>query len=377
MQNMNYYYDFSGQKFGYPLSLCINGFERQVFSRQSSLEISYVLKGTYEVVTEHFSHVLKAGELVLIAPEGIHRIRKQGEGEHVILTIHIDFSRIPEAMTGNVRDSFCTLLCTENENTVLLHKLETKIGELLMLLTEGEKNLFRMNRMMMELAELASGTRSADMEKLPLLSEQQENYMKAIRYIDRNYQKELRLSDVAKTLSFSVPYTSKLFRKYTGVPFVKYLAGVRVRASLESLLEGKDSIETIAGKCGMPSAKAYTTVFKEMYGVVPSVYRKQFQRNLRYSEGELAQEMCLEDEQRKLLAHLLECAREKQSEDEDSVQEERVLYRDEEMKLSISEEELICRLSDGVKLESSFMQEDGAWVLRMRKKHVLKNDGYK
>lgn len=46
MQNMNYYYDFSGQKFEYPLSLSINQFDRQVFSRQSSLEISYVLKGS-------------------------------------------------------------------------------------------------------------------------------------------------------------------------------------------------------------------------------------------------------------------------------------------------------------------------------------------
>ena len=32
MQNMNAYYDFSGQKFGHPLSLSINGFDRQVFS---------------------------------------------------------------------------------------------------------------------------------------------------------------------------------------------------------------------------------------------------------------------------------------------------------------------------------------------------------
>ena len=33
MQNMNYYYDFSGQKFEYPLSLSINQFDRQVFSK--------------------------------------------------------------------------------------------------------------------------------------------------------------------------------------------------------------------------------------------------------------------------------------------------------------------------------------------------------
>ena len=56
MQNMQHYYDFSGQKFGYPLSLSINSFKRQVFSRQSSLEISYVLKGAYELSLIHISN---------------------------------------------------------------------------------------------------------------------------------------------------------------------------------------------------------------------------------------------------------------------------------------------------------------------------------
>lgn len=68
MQNMNYYYDFSGQKYNHPLSLSMNSFDRRVFSRQTSLEISFVLKGSYEVVTEHVSHVLREQELVVIAP---------------------------------------------------------------------------------------------------------------------------------------------------------------------------------------------------------------------------------------------------------------------------------------------------------------------
>ena len=63
MQNMNYYYDFSGQKFNHPLSLSINSFDRKVFSRQTSLELSYVLKGSYEVITEHISHSLTEQEL--------------------------------------------------------------------------------------------------------------------------------------------------------------------------------------------------------------------------------------------------------------------------------------------------------------------------
>ena len=51
MQNMNYYYDFSRQKYNHPLSLSMNSFDRKVFSRQTSLENSFVLKGSYEVVT--------------------------------------------------------------------------------------------------------------------------------------------------------------------------------------------------------------------------------------------------------------------------------------------------------------------------------------
>lgn len=59
MQNMQHYYDFSGQKFGYPLSLSINSFKRQVFSRQSSLEISYVLKGPTKQLQSILLQVLR------------------------------------------------------------------------------------------------------------------------------------------------------------------------------------------------------------------------------------------------------------------------------------------------------------------------------
>ena len=90
MQNMNYYYDFSGQKFHHPLSLSINSFDRKVFSRQTSLELSYVLKGSYEVITEHISHSLTEQELAVIAPDEIHMLKKL-QPESVILTIHIAF----------------------------------------------------------------------------------------------------------------------------------------------------------------------------------------------------------------------------------------------------------------------------------------------
>ena len=125
-----------------------------------------------------------------------------------------------------------------------------------------------------------------------------------ILFIDQHYQEDIHLEDVAQNLSFSISYASRLFKKYTGVSFVKYLSMVRIRHSLEKLLAGKDSIDEIAFSCGM-SAKAYSQAFKDLYGITPSVYRKQFQKNLKYNKENKEQRMHLDQKQIALIQHLI------------------------------------------------------------------------
>lgn len=329
MQNMNCYYDFSGQKFGYPLSLSINSFHRQVFSRQTSLEISYVLMGSYEAITEHFTTVIKEHEMVMIAPNDIHMLRQIGTEKNVILTIHIDFSRFAAPMIGDVEKAFTSMICTKTHNFKLLCKIKQKMGELITMLLQEDDDIFQMNAIMMELVAIASNHQSYPMEQLPLQSTHHENYMKAIQYIDQHYNEELRLEDVAATLSFSISYTSKLFKKYTGIPFVKYLAYVRIRASLEALLEGTYTIEEIASSCGMANSKAYTTFFKELYGIVPSEYRKKFTQNLKLDEQQKEQKMCFDVEQQQLLMHLIQDTQE-------------TLYENAGMKIMQKDDHILC-----------------------------------
>lgn len=351
---MNYYYDFPGQKFDYPLSLSINGFSRNVFSRQKSLEISYVLKGEYEVVTSEFSYSLKEHEMVIVAPNVIHMICKKwgNEKEGIILTIHVDFNRIADSMAGDWKRAFQTVLCTEEKNKSFYIQLKRKIGELLSMLMKEKKNLYQMNAIIMELIFIASSQKDFSVEELPLHSHYHENYMKAIHYIDAHYREELSLSDVANELSFSVSYTSKLLKRYTGIPFVKYLAYVRVRASLEALMESYHSIEQIAADCGMPNSKAYTTVFKELYGILPSTYRKRFQQNLKDCEEKKEPKMILSEEHKVLLHHLIEESR-------------LPLYEEKELSIWKREGEIICQMKKGqhqVKLET---ESDGTLVIRI------------
>lgn len=352
MQNMKYYYDFSGQKFGHPLSLSVNGFARQVFSQQSSLEISYVLQGEYDVITPRFSRTIRRHELAVIAPNDVHMITQHGRADCVILTVHIDFDRIPETMAGGVRDSFVSMVCTACENTDALPRFQKALGRLVCLLRD-RGSLFQLNAAMMELAHLASSRAAQPMDALPLHSVSHQSYMRAVQFINEHYREELQLADVAKQLSFSESYTSRIFKKYVGVPFVKYLAYVRVRASLEALLEGRENIEKIALDCGMPNAKSYAAVFREMYGILPSTYRRQFLKNLRYTGTNLEREMALDDGAAPLLEHLAELA-------------ESSVYEDDFVSVSRCGGAVVCSVREGACCEIS--QKDGRTLVTLRPK---------
>ena len=222
-----------------------------------------MLCGEYEAVTEQFSTIVHKEELILIAPYEMHLLRKRcGKDDGKILTIHIDFDRMPESMTGEVKGQFYSGVFNSQKNPSVYFPLKRKIGELVKMLMDGQSNLLRLNVLMAELV-CFSARENISLEELPLQSEYQENYLKAIKYIDEHFKEPLTLQDVADQLSFSLSYTSKLLKKYMGIPFSKYLSYVRVRASLEALLEGKEQIEQIALECGMPNGKAYTKTFRD------------------------------------------------------------------------------------------------------------------
>lgn len=359
MQNMNYYYDFSGQKYNHPLSLSMNSFDRKVFSRQTSLEISFVLKGTYEVITEHLSHQLHEQEMVVIAPDEIH-ILKKIDPESVILILHIDFDRIPENMLGSCKNIFHTVMCTPNNNSHLLNLLKDEIRRLIVVLFQGSSkqgtDLFDLNEIMMQILCITKKEQSHTFEKLPVDSVHHENYMRAIRYINQHYHENIRLSDIANTLSFSMSYTSRLFTKFTGLPFVKYLSYVRVRESLEDLLECKDSIEEISAKCGMPNSKSYTQIFKELYGITPSTYRKRFLKNLVPVTDEVSKPMEFSKDQRDLLNQCFQLDNQREC-----------VYQSEAIKVEKNKNSLICTMDENIEKEITYTNKDGKCIITIKK----------
>lgn len=92
-------------------------------------------------------------------------------------------------------------------------------------------------------------------------------------YLARNYRQDISLDGLSQVLNFSPFYLSKLFKQYLGVPFVEYLADIRIEAAKQMLADLTRSAKEIGAAVGYPNSNYFVQVFKKKTGMTPTEYR--------------------------------------------------------------------------------------------------------
>ncbi|MGJ7921781.1 helix-turn-helix domain-containing protein [Neobacillus sp. LXY-4] len=95
-----------------------------------------------------------------------------------------------------------------------------------------------------------------------------------IDYMEKNYDQMITLEEVAKKFFLSTGYLSRYFKQKMGMGFSRFLMNIRLNHSIKDLLYTTDSISQIAMNNGFPNTKSFSTLFKEVYGTTPHVYRE-------------------------------------------------------------------------------------------------------
>ena len=95
-----------------------------------------------------------------------------------------------------------------------------------------------------------------------------------LNYIDDNYAKKIKLSDLANLVHTSPNYFCKYFKEYTGVTPFTHIIYVRIKKACSFLLKTNDSILTVAGNCGFENISLFIREFKKNMECTPSAYRK-------------------------------------------------------------------------------------------------------
>ena len=95
-----------------------------------------------------------------------------------------------------------------------------------------------------------------------------------ITYIERHYTQRITLENIALSGACCKSKCSLLFKKYFRETPMTYIARLRLRKSLSSLLNTDKSITEIAYEYGFCGASYYCETFQKYYGISPLKYRK-------------------------------------------------------------------------------------------------------
>jgi transcriptional regulator GlxA family with amidase domain len=102
---------------------------------------------------------------------------------------------------------------------------------------------------------------------------------RALELFETNFDRPIRLGDVADAVRMSKSYFSRAFSGSVGEPPARYLRRYRVKRAQEMMLLTSESLATIAVGCGFADQSHFTRIFSRMVGVSPAAWRRaRFQR---------------------------------------------------------------------------------------------------
>lgn len=94
-----------------------------------------------------------------------------------------------------------------------------------------------------------------------------------LAFIEKHYNQEISLEDVAKTANICKSECCRFFKKHMGMTIFDYILYLRIQNSLP-LLKKTDSITEVAAMVGFSSPSYYSQIFKRYMKCTPIEYKK-------------------------------------------------------------------------------------------------------
>lgn len=255
------------------------------------VEIVYVIDGRLKVGVNNNVYYLEKRDILIIGSCDVHYFISQKNYSKVII---IQFEQsIYNSINGNAVNDIITIqriYSTKHiksvDNTEIHAQIELQIFKLI---EEYNHKL--------EGYELALKARLYDicaiiMRKLPIDYCDQDDKDKRIsklkkleilekiyQYVEKNYENDISLKEIAEAVNISEFHFSRFFKKTTGMNFKQFLNSFRIKKAEWMLLTTDDSVAEIAFKTGFNSVKTFNRVFKEFKGCSPTDYRRSIFEN--------------------------------------------------------------------------------------------------
>lgn len=102
---------------------------------------------------------------------------------------------------------------------------------------------------------------------------------KVKQYINENYAKPLKLSDMADLVGMSSVAFSRFFRQRTGRTLSEYIVEIRLGYAARMLVDSSKNISEICYECGFNNLSNFNRTFKAKRNYTPRDFRAMFKKN--------------------------------------------------------------------------------------------------
>lgn len=238
------------------------------------VEIIYVLRGTVACRISFEQYVLDEGDFLVINAFDLHQIKAAAEGA-AISCIHISqevFSPLEgfivwwvDILKSN-RETF--MKQAENLRTLIRqyaqHAPKSEVRNCIERILQLFRTEFRLENFQIAGEHNALENSEVDFERIGAI------YM----YLYRRCNEKITLEKMANEFAMSKYYLSHFIKKVTGNGFQKCLYMIRCERAEIALLGGNETIEEIRRRFALSSNQSFNEGFKNVFGMIPSVYRK-------------------------------------------------------------------------------------------------------
>ena len=251
------------------LFLCYCGWERttplQLFApvERRNHVIHFVLSGKGKMFYGNKTWEISGGQIFYISPGekigyvsdrvwiGYNGVQAEEYSKMAGLTLEnpVRFSAAIQEISDLVEELLKAQALTSAEN---LHRMSLVLKIMSILIKENDQNA----------DAAARNPEEPDFVRL------------AMQYISKNFDKNLRIHDIAAELGVSRSYLSSCFKKSIGCSPQAFILNLRMERAGSLLRTTTLPVNVISGAVGYQDQLAFSKIFKQFYGVSPRDFRK-------------------------------------------------------------------------------------------------------
>lgn len=239
-------------------------------------------KGARRIVGDHIDEIDEL-ELVLVGPNL----------SHAWFTHHCKSSEIKEVTIQWHKDLFDDKFLRRNQLSFIRKMFELSNRGILFS-ADAIKNIYpRIETLHQKtgfdsvmaliniLHDLSTSRNTRTLSESSFNSEIQFNYNsrrieKAFEYMNRNYDKQITLNDLAKLVNMTEVSFSRFIKKRTGISFIDSLNEIRLGHASRILIDTTHSVAEVSYSCGFNNISNFNRLFKKKKCCTPKEFRENF-----------------------------------------------------------------------------------------------------